>query len=134
MASTSPLDEEGKQVLGLGASAYIHAYAPVEALARILTHVAAGDIWLGRTLVSCLLHEIDHRLARKSSASAEWAQVLTQREAQVAQQAALGESNQAIAHTLGITERTVRAHLSSAFEKLGVSDRLMLALKVHGIR
>jgi DNA-binding NarL/FixJ family response regulator len=35
---------------------------------------------------------------------------------------------------LGITERTVRAHLSAVFEKLGVTDRLQLTLRVHGIR
>ena len=38
-----------------------------------------------------------------------------------------------IAEALGITERTVKAHLSAVFEKLGVSDRLQLALLVHGI-
>jgi DNA-binding NarL/FixJ family response regulator len=51
----------------------------------------------------------------------------------VARYVALGHSNQSIADSLGITERTVRAHISAIFEKLGVTDRLMLALRVHGI-
>ena len=33
-----------------------------------------------------------------------------------------------VARQLGITERTVKAHLSAAFEKLGVRDRLQLVL------
>ena len=58
---------------------------------------------------------------------------LTVRERDVARYVALGHSNQSIADSLGITERTVRAHISAIFEKLGVTDRLMLALRVHGI-
>ncbi|MBN9401292.1 MAG: helix-turn-helix transcriptional regulator, partial [Burkholderiales bacterium] len=54
-------------------------------------------------------------------------------ERDVARYVALGHSNQSIADSLGITERTVRAHISAIFEKLGVTDRLMLALRVHGI-
>ena len=132
VTSTRPSDDEGKLALSHGASGYAHAYAPVEALSRVLTHVAAGDIWMGRTLVTRLLREIDSRLPSRNSM--EWAAGLTQREIEVAQRAAMGDSNQVIADACGITERTVRAHLSAVFDKLGVSDRLMLALKVHGIQ
>ena len=34
---------------------------------------------------------------------------------------------------LAITERTVKAHLTAVFEKLGVRDRLQLSLKVNGV-
>ena len=60
-------------------------------------------------------------------------QLLTDREITVARYAASGQANAQIAEALGITERTVKAHLSAVFEKLGVSDRLQLALLVHGI-
>jgi DNA-binding NarL/FixJ family response regulator len=59
--------------------------------------------------------------------------LLTEREITVARYAASGQANAQIAEALGITERTVKAHLSAVFEKLGVSDRLQLALLVHGI-
>ncbi|WP_341643525.1 helix-turn-helix domain-containing protein [Thauera sp. SDU_THAU2] len=39
-------------------------------------------------------------------------------------------SNKEVARLLGITERTVKAHLGAIFEKLGVRDRLQLALRV----
>ena len=39
-----------------------------------------------------------------------------------------------VAACLGITERTVKAHLTSIFDKLDVADRLQLALKVHGVK
>ena len=47
--------------------------------------------------------------------------------------AANGASNQAIATDCGISERTVKAHLTAVFEKLNLTDRLQLALRVHGI-
>ncbi|MNW12082.1 Transcriptional regulatory protein LiaR [compost metagenome] len=59
--------------------------------------------------------------------------MLTERETTVARYAASGQANAQIAEALGITERTVKAHLSAVFEKLKVSDRLQLALLVHGI-
>ena len=48
---------------------------------------------------------------------------LTERELEVLRAAARGERNKEIAHTLGISERTVKAHLASIFNKLGVDSR-----------
>ncbi|HEY9281258.1 MAG TPA: response regulator transcription factor [Eoetvoesiella sp.] len=129
VADSKPDDDEAAVALAAGASAYLHAYSPAEAIDRILHSVAAGDIWVGRSLVTRMLREINRRLPEHG----EWAQKLTVREKEVAQRAAMGLPNQDIADALGISERTVRAHLSAVFEKLNVSDRLLLALKVHGI-
>lgn len=123
-------DVEGKEVLAAGASGYVHAYSPTKALDTVLKTVAAGSVWLGPTLLARLLRDIDGHLPRQG----DWAEGLTAREKEVAERAAIGHSNQAIADTLSITERTVRAHLSAVFEKLQVSDRLLLALRVHGIQ
>ena len=48
---------------------------------------------------------------------------LTERELEVLRAAARGERNKEIAHALGISERTVKAHLASVFNKLGVDSR-----------
>ena len=58
---------------------------------------------------------------------------LTGREQMVAEQVALGASNREIAEKLEITERTVKAHLSAIFAKLGARDRVQLALKMNNI-
>nr|WP_236630094.1 helix-turn-helix transcriptional regulator [Thermus thermamylovorans] len=52
---------------------------------------------------------------------------LTQREKEVAALAALGLSNEEIAKELGISVKTVKAHLSIIFQKLGVKKRSQLA-------
>jgi two-component system nitrate/nitrite response regulator NarL len=53
---------------------------------------------------------------------------LTPRENQIAQAIANGRSNRDIASQLGITEQTVKNHLTNIFGKVGVGSRLQLAL------
>ena len=55
---------------------------------------------------------------------------LTTREVQIAKAVAEGRGNRDIATQLGITEQTVKNHLTSIFEKVGVSSRLQLALAI----
>ncbi|WYX49372.1 response regulator transcription factor [Achromobacter xylosoxidans] len=130
VASASPNDEQGAQALGAGALGYCHSYAPAPALAQALEVVASGGIWMGRSLVTRLLRLVTER----AQDSRSWDNgTLTERETTVARYAASGQSNAQIADALGITERTVKAHLSAVFEKLEVTDRLQLALRVHGI-
>ncbi|MFC4274376.1 helix-turn-helix transcriptional regulator [Achromobacter aloeverae] len=130
VASPRPHDEQGTKALAAGAVGYCHTHAPVAALAQVLGVVGAGEIWMGRSLVQRLLRLVDSRAGKQETWHND---LLTERESMVARQAAVGDSNQEIAAALGITERTVKAHLSAVFEKLGVSDRLQLALRVHGI-
>jgi len=56
---------------------------------------------------------------------------LTLREREIAHLIANGASNKEIARRLEITEATVKAHLTTIFRKLGVADRLGLALLVR---
>jgi DNA-binding NarL/FixJ family response regulator len=60
--------------------------------------------------------------------------MLTGREQEVSRAVAKGSSNKEIARQLGITERTVKAHIGSVFQKLNVRDRLHLALIFNGQR
>ncbi|NQU41893.1 response regulator transcription factor [bacterium] len=53
---------------------------------------------------------------------------LTARERQIARRVIQGQSNKAIARTLGIAEGTVKVHLHRAFKKLGVGNRVQLAM------
>jgi two-component system, NarL family, nitrate/nitrite response regulator NarL len=56
------------------------------------------------------------------------APALTPREQQIAAAIADGRTNRDIATKLGITEQTVKNHLTSIFEKVGVDNRLQLGL------
>lgn len=131
-ASAQPNDDEGLAALNAGASGYCHTHAPTATLRQALDVIAGGELWVGRALLSRLLRLVDTRLPRVGLA--HWSVPLTEREREVAQLAAIGDSNLTIADALGITERTVKAHLKAVFEKLQVADRLQLALRVHGVR
>ena len=69
------------------------------------------------------------RSARRPGAS------LTDRERQVLRLVARGLANKQIARHLGIAERTVKAHLTSAFQRIGATDRTQAALWAarHGL-
>ncbi len=131
VASSLPSDDEGLRFLDAGASGYCHAYAAEATLRQILDVVASGEKWVGKSLLNRLLAGLQHN---RESQTDKRTVLLTEREREVALLAARGQSNLLIAETLQITERTVKAHLSAAFEKLQVSDRLQLALKIHGIQ
>jgi DNA-binding NarL/FixJ family response regulator len=64
------------------------------------------------------------RISGQSSAAVD----LTAREAEVLGLVRQGFSNKQIARRLGITERTVKAHLTSCFQRIGVADRTQAAL------
>ena len=56
---------------------------------------------------------------------------LTKREREIAELVAQGQSNLEVAANLDITERTVKAHLSSIYEKTKTGSRLNLALLIN---
>jgi two-component system nitrate/nitrite response regulator NarL len=57
--------------------------------------------------------------------------VLTGREAEVLLLLSTGDTNRVLARDLGISERTVRAHLTSIRRKLGLRSRIEIALVSH---
>ena len=125
-----PEDEQGLAVLAAGATGYSSALTLPAVLHQVASVVAHGGLWVGPQLMRRFMQGI----ATRNTGSAEPAlNRLSQRERQVAEAAARGSSNKEIARTMGITERTIKAHLSSAFEKLGVRDRMQLALLVNGV-
>lgn len=122
--------EQGQALLALsqGAIGYCHAYSAPQVLAEVKAVVNHGGIWLGRDLLQKLITVSTGLVGNSTGQINEMMELLTQREREVAQEAAKGLSNKEIARTLDITERTVKAHLSAIFEKMAIKDRLQLAL------
>jgi DNA-binding NarL/FixJ family response regulator len=86
--------------------------------------VAAGDQLLDEQAVRRALD----RLLRRESGVAAARRVLTAREIEIVRMVATGMRNKAIAERLSITEGTVKIHLHSIYEKLGVTGRVELTL------
>jgi two-component system NarL family response regulator len=105
-----------------------------ETLQRVITAVRQGEPWIRRSLVQKLLDEMQSMLVSKilepSSGGRQVAE-LSPREHQIAHLVMYGESNKLIARRLEITERTVKGHMTDIFRKLGIEDRLKLALMMN---
>lgn len=125
-----PEDEQGLAVLAAGASGYCSALTLPEVLRQVAGVVEQGGLWVGPQLMQRFMQAL---ATRKPSGADSTLNRLSQREQQVATAVARGSSNKEIARVMGITERTVKAHLTASFEKLGVRDRIQLALVVNGV-
>jgi two-component system, NarL family, nitrate/nitrite response regulator NarL len=127
--SNVPDDEQGMAALSAGAVGYCNALALPAVLRQVASVVEHGGLWVGPALMTRLMRG----LATRQTGQASALDALSQRERQVALAVARGANNKEIARVLQITERTVKAHLSAAFEKLGVRDRMQLSLLVNGV-
>ncbi len=130
-----PDDEMSIKAFVLGASGCCNTYAAPQVLRQIAAVVGNGGLWIGKSLLSNLVKRTTALLERRVSDIQDGSgmRILSDREAQVAKFVAQGANNREIAQALQISERTVKAHLSAIFEKLGVRDRLQLSLRVNGL-
>ena len=129
--ANAPNQAEALYCMSLGVVAYSHAFSPAKMLKEIETVITNGGVWMGQDLLKRLI-EVSANLAGNQAQQVEQhLSALSKREKQVAIEAAKGLSNKEIARILKITERTVKAHLSSTFERLGAKDRLHLALMLN---
>eukprot|EP01139_Manchomonas_bermudensis_P025440 Amastigsp_a845383_9.p1 type:complete len:144 gc:universal Amastigsp_a845383_9:1-432(+) len=132
--SDRPTDEEALAAFAAGARGYCNTHAAAQLLVQIAVVVLQGGLWIGESLMRRLVTATG-RIQADIEPVAEgetWSKGLTDREREVARTLATGASNKEIARALGITDRTVKAHVGSIFEKLQVRDRLQLSLRVNG--
>lgn len=128
-----PNDDDALPLFSAGIRAYCNAHATAANLRQVAQVVRAGGLWIGPGLMARLLTATQRALVPPVEAKADpRLAMLTQRELEVARKIAGGASNKEVARDLAITERTVKAHAGSIFEKLGARDRLHLSLIVHG--
>jgi DNA-binding NarL/FixJ family response regulator len=112
--------------LKAGAAGYLLKDAEPDELRRALTAAARGDAPLAPRAARILL---------ESKEQERPVEELTERERDVLRLVAAGKPNKLIARDLGISEKTVKAHLTSIFRSIGVDDRTQAALWAakHGL-
>ena len=102
-------------------------------LKRIVAAIEQGELWIRRAITPRLMDELGARFRDEGHAArfaGERLTGLTEREREIAALIGAGESNKQIARDLCITERTVKAHLTGIFRKVGVADRVRLAIRM----
>ncbi len=124
--SDAPTFEEGSALLPLGIRCYGNTYIHIKHLMQAIMTIESGAVWLYPAFMRQLIHGVSSAAKNRQTLLDR----LTDRERETALLVKEGKSNKEIAKALNITERTVKQHMSNIFEKLGVSDRLSLAMKL----
>jgi two-component system, NarL family, nitrate/nitrite response regulator NarL len=119
--------EETITALQLGARGVILKESATQLLYRCLQAVMAGEYWVGHDRVHDIVQHL-RAATRQADAPATPAQMLTRREMQIVAAIVEGASNKDIGRQFDLSEQTVKNHLSHIFDKVGVSNRLELAL------
>jgi two-component system nitrate/nitrite response regulator NarL len=132
LLSDQPNEEEGIAFLKLGIVGYGNTYISQARLTEAVRVVSGGAVWLGQKVIQQLILESYSRTKEQVTPGVGRKLAgLTPAEHKVAELVARGQSNLEIAFNLKITERTVKAHLTSIYEKTKTGSRLSLAMLIN---
>ena len=111
-------------VVRLGVMGVVSKEKPASFLLQAIEQVNFGEVWLDRSLMSLALREA--LSTNNADGTGQQIAKLTKREREVVALVGAGRKNEQIAEHLSITVTTVRHHLTSIFDKLGVQGRFNL--------
>jgi DNA-binding NarL/FixJ family response regulator len=128
--TTFDLDEHVYDALSAGASGFLLKEVTAERLFDAVRVVAAGEALLAPTVTRRLIAEFARQRPRPARPVARLAE-LTPRETEVLRLIAAGLSNMEIARRLGVSEETVKTHVSRVLTKLGLRDRTQAVVTAY---
>ena len=128
------LGDEGihAEALKAGAMGLVLKEKAAEVLLKAIEKVSQGEVWFDRMTMGNVLSQMS-RGGGRAGEDPEGSKIasLTEREREVVTLIGEGLKNKQIAERLFISETTVRHHLTSVFNKLGVTDRLELVIYAY---
>jgi two-component system nitrate/nitrite response regulator NarL len=116
------------EALQLGARGVVLKESATELLLKCIHCVMDGQYWVGRESVSNIVKMLRDLMPPAGEETRKKKFGLTARELEIVAVIVAGYTNKDIAQRFSISEQTVKHHLSNIFDKLGVSNRLELAL------
>ena len=117
------------QAMKFGTSGIVLKQTATELLIKSIRKVYAGEIWLDSHTTAAVMRQFATNEDVPMAAPAPRERPpLSQREREIVALVAQGFKNKEMAEKMFISEQTVKNHLHNIFDKLGVSDRLELAL------
>ncbi|MFQ5778489.1 MAG: response regulator [Terriglobia bacterium] len=122
--------EKEKAVRGvrLGARGILFKDAEAALVLKSIRKVNQGEVWIDNPILSEALDTLVRKPPTPPGVSGQRDSRLSSREMEVVRCVAMGLRNKEVADKLGVSEATVKNHLTSVYGKLGVSDRLELIL------
>jgi len=121
------------QAMKLGCSGIVLKQTAPDLIVKSIRKVFAGEIWLDSHTTAAVMRQFaapgaDLTPANNGGAKGRERSPLSTREREIVALVAQGYKNKEMAEKMFISEQTVKNHLHNIFDKLGVSDRLELAL------
>jgi DNA-binding NarL/FixJ family response regulator len=121
---------EWVQAMKMGCSGIVVKQTQPDLIVKSIRKVQAGEIWLDSLTTAAVMRQFASP-AEQAAAAAKGGRErspLSVREREIVALVAQGFKNKEMAEKMFISEQTVKNHLHNIFDKLGVSDRLELAL------
>ena len=119
---------EWVQAMKLGCSGIVVKQTPPEMIVKSIRKVFGGEIWLDSHTTAAVMRQFAGPGDGTTAARGRGRSPLSNREREIVALVAQGYRNREMAEKMFISEQTVKNHLHNVFDKLGVSDRLELAL------
>jgi len=116
------------EALQLGARGVVLKDSATKLLMKSIRSVMSGEYWVGHENVHDLIRTLRELTAGAGEEAKRKHFGLTPRELEIVSTIVAGYTNKDIAEKYSISEQTVKHHLTNIFDKLGVSNRLELAL------
>lgn len=118
------------QAMKLGCSGIVLKQTAPELIVKSIRKVHAGEIWLDSHTTAAVMRQFasPQEIMGNHGGRGRERSPLSQREREIVSLVAQGYKNREMAEKMFISEQTVKNHLHNIFDKLGVSDRLELAL------
>jgi DNA-binding NarL/FixJ family response regulator len=116
-----------RHCLDCGASGFIPKSQPVERIREAIRKILAGEIWLPPDLDLAGPH------SGESAALVSRLSTLTPQQVRVLMMLGEGLLNKQIAFKLGVSEATIKAHVSAILQKLGVDSRTQAVIAINKI-
>jgi len=131
--ASSDSKDEFVEAMKLGCSGILLKEASTSLIEKSIVKVRDGEIWLDSNTTAAVIRQFASptetpSVSNNGSKTIRERAQLSQREREIIVLIAQGYKNKEIAEKMFITEQTVKNHLHNVFDKLGVSDRLELAL------
>ncbi|MCX4820286.1 response regulator transcription factor [Streptomyces sp. NBC_01142] len=130
--TTFHADEQVLRALRAGAAGFVLKDTPPAEIVAAVRRVASGDPVLSPAVTRQLMtHVSDSRPETRRNAAAQRLAALAEREREVAVAVGRGQSNAEVAAALFMSVPTVKTHVSRILARLGLNNRVQIALLVH---
>ena len=121
-------DDDILRAISAGAKGYIADDASAAAFKQAIRLVHSGSVWAPRRVLATFIERVTASNTTRQVKPHD-GQMISCRQRQVLALLAVGQSNREIGGELGLTERTVKAHVAELLRKIGAPNRI--ALSVH---